>query len=250
MCDHTSIDVVIRAITNRWRIEIINEGWSIIFYMHRLRGICVPWLFLFITLSARTLGTSWIYDSSTRVGLVIKRLLRIELLLSISHSLFMLLVGISSIELCSILTKAWWSITCWSFMECYRSKRLFASSGSIRNHWTSTTVSIVSPSSNSWVTRPDTEITPIRVTRISTLAFTFPCTDIMFAIRASLHTASPTVGSGCRLLCNFLLCIFWRCSCHLLTPTRGCTLRYLRRISTSVTVVGWSLCIFLDLFFV
>ena len=250
MRDHTSIDVVICAITNRWVIEIINEGWSIIFEMHRLRGICISWLFFFITLGARTLGTSWIYDSSTRIGLVIEWFLRIEFLFSITHSLFILLLNISSIKRGSILAKAWRSITCWSFMECHRGKRLFASSGSIRNHWTSTTVSIVTPSSNSWVTRPDTEITPIRVTRISTLAFTFPCTDIMFAIRSSLHTANPTVGSRCRLLCNFLLCIFWRCSCHLLTPTRCCTLRSLRGVSTSVTVVGCSLCIFLDLLFV
>ena len=250
MCDHTSIDIVIHAITDRWGIEIINEGWSIIFEMHRFLGICVPWLFLFITLSRWALWTSWIYDSSTRIGLVIKWLLRIELLVSIAHSLFILLVRISSIEWCSILTKARRSITCWSFVECYRCERLFASSGSIWYHWTSTAVSVVSPSTNFWITRPNTEITSIRVTWICTLAFTFPCTDIMFAIRPSLHTASPTVGRGCWLLCNFLLCIFWRCSCHLLTPTGGCTLRCLWRISTSVTVVGCSLCIFSYLFFV
>ena len=250
MCDHTSIDVVIHAIANRWGIEIINEGWSIIFEMHRLLGIHVPWLFLSITLSGWTLWTPWIYDTSTRIGWVIKWLLRIELLVSIAHSLFIFLVRISSIEWCSILTKAWRSITCWSFMECYRCKRLFASSGSIWNHWTSTTVSIVSPSTNSWVTRPNTEITSIRVTWISTLALTFPCTDVMFAIWPSLHTASTTIGCRCWLLCNFLLCIFWGCSCHLLTTTRGCTLRSLWRISTRVTVVGCSLCIFPYLFFV
>ena len=250
MCYHTPIDVVIRAITNRWGIEIINEGRSIVIEMHRLWSIRVAWLFFFITLSGWALGTSWIYDSSTRIGLVIERLLRIELLVSIAHSLFILLVRISSIEWGSILTKAWRSITCRSFVECYRRKRLFSSSGSIWNHWTSTTVSIVSPSTDSWITRPNTEITSIRVTWISTLTLTFPCTDVVFAIRTSLHTASPTIGCWCWLLSNFLLCIFWRCSCHLLTPTRSCTLRCLWRISTSVTVVGCCLCIFLYLFFV
>ena len=249
MCSHTSIDVVISSILNRWWIEIINKGWSVIIHVHRLWGICVTWLFFFITLSAWALWTSWVYDSTTRIGLVIERLLRIELLVSIAHSLFILLVSIPSSEWCSILTKAWRPIACWSFVKCYRSKCLFAPSGCIWNHRPSTTVSIVSPT-NSWITRPNTEITSIRVTWISTLALTFSCTDVIFAIRPSLHTTSPAIGCRCWLLCNFLISIFWGCSCHLLTPTRGCTLRYLRRISICITVVGCSLCIFLYLFFV
>ena len=250
MCDHTFIDVVIRAITNRWGVEIINKGWSIVIKMHRLWGICVYWLFFFIALGGRALWTSWIYDPSTRITLVIKWLLRIELLVSIAHPLFILFVRIPSIERCCILSKAWRSITCWPFVEGNRCERLFAPSGSVWNHWTSTAVGIMSPSTNSWITRPNTEITSIWVSWISTLALTFPRTDIMLAIRPSLHAAGPTIGCRCWLLINFLLCIFWRRSCHLLTPTRGCTLRCLWRICTSVTVVGCSLCIFPYLFFV